>query len=63
MLDQLDQAIGVVACLPQGYDNFSLVDWPYESNRIATDWLNHLQLSEKDKEKICHPNAERVLHP
>jgi predicted TIM-barrel fold metal-dependent hydrolase len=45
-----------------GVDNvlFS-VDWPYESNRVATDWLSHLQISDHDKEKICHLNAERVL--
>jgi predicted TIM-barrel fold metal-dependent hydrolase len=49
--------------LALGVDNvlFS-VDWPYESNRIAADWLSHLQISEQDKEKICHLNAERVLH-
>jgi len=23
------------------------VDWPYESNRIAGDWLSHLQISEQ----------------
>jgi predicted TIM-barrel fold metal-dependent hydrolase len=38
------------------------VDWPYESNRIATDWLGHLQISEQDKAKICHVNAERIPH-
>jgi predicted TIM-barrel fold metal-dependent hydrolase len=45
-----------------GVDNvlFS-VDWPYESNRVATDWLSHLQISDQDKEKICYLNAERVL--
>lgn len=46
-----------------GADNILFsVDWPYESNRTATDWLSHLQLSEQDMEKICHLNAERVLH-
>jgi predicted TIM-barrel fold metal-dependent hydrolase len=46
-----------------GADNILFsVDWPYESNRIATDWLNHLQIADQDKEKICHLNAERVLH-
>ncbi len=45
-----------------GADNIMFsVDWPYESNRIATDWLNHLQISDQDKEKICHLNAERIL--
>jgi predicted TIM-barrel fold metal-dependent hydrolase len=45
-----------------GADNILFsVDWPYESNRIAIDWLSHLQVSDKDKEKICHLNAERIL--
>ncbi len=46
-----------------GADNVMFsVDWPYESNRIAADWLSHLQISDQDKEKICHLNAERILH-
>jgi predicted TIM-barrel fold metal-dependent hydrolase len=45
-----------------GIDNvlFS-VDWPYESNRLAVDFLNGLPLAAADKEKIAHANAERVL--
>jgi hypothetical protein len=38
------------------------VDWPYESNRVATDWLSHLQIADQDKGKICHLNAERILN-
>lgn len=38
------------------------VDWPYESNRVAREWLDHLQIADHDKEKICHLNAERILH-
>jgi len=46
-----------------GVDNvlFS-VDWPYESNRTATDWFKHVPLGDHDKEKIAHLNAERILH-
>jgi predicted TIM-barrel fold metal-dependent hydrolase len=45
-----------------GIDNvlFS-IDWPYESNKIAVDFLNTLPLAPADKEKIAHGNAERVL--
>lgn len=45
-----------------GLDNvlFS-VDWPYEANRTAVDWLTSLPISERDKERIAHINAERVL--
>jgi predicted TIM-barrel fold metal-dependent hydrolase len=48
--------------MAMGVDNvlFS-VDWPYESNRTAADWFAHLQISDQDKEKIAHLNAERVL--
>jgi predicted TIM-barrel fold metal-dependent hydrolase len=46
-----------------GVDNvlFS-VDWPYESNGTAADWFAHLQISDQDKEKLAHLNAERILH-
>ena len=37
------------------------VDWPYESNQLATDFLHHLPISAADKEKIAHLNAERLL--
>jgi 2,3-dihydroxybenzoate decarboxylase len=45
-----------------GIDNvlFS-IDWPYESNKIAMDFLHNLPLALSDKEKIAHGNAERVL--
>jgi predicted TIM-barrel fold metal-dependent hydrolase len=45
-----------------GIDNvlFS-VDWPYESNAGAVDFLRHLPLAPRDMEKIAHLNAERVL--
>ena len=48
--------------MAMGIDNvlFS-VDWPYESNKIAMDFLQHLPFADADKEKIAHGNAERVL--
>lgn len=45
-----------------GIDNVMFsIDWPYESNKIAVDFLNGLPLAAADKEKIAHGNAERVL--
>lgn len=46
-----------------GVDNvlFS-VDWPYLSNRWATEWFEKVPLSDGDKEKIAHLNAARLLH-
>jgi 2,3-dihydroxybenzoate decarboxylase len=45
-----------------GADNvlFS-VDWPYESNTGAVDFLRRQPLSAPDLAKIAHGNAERVL--
>ncbi len=37
------------------------VDWPYEANKTAMDFFNHLALSDRDKEKIAHGNAARIL--
>jgi predicted TIM-barrel fold metal-dependent hydrolase len=45
-----------------GADNvlFS-VDWPYESNKDAVDFLKRQPLSPGDLAKVAHRNAERVL--
>ena len=45
-----------------GVDNvlFS-VDWPYESNAAAVDFLLRQPLAPRDLEKIAHLNAERIL--
>ena len=45
-----------------GIDNvlFS-VDWPYESNAAAVDFLEHQALGPHDMAKVAHLNAERVL--
>jgi len=37
------------------------VDWPYEPNRTGVEFLKRLALSDADREKIAHANAERVL--
>ena len=48
--------------MAMGVDNviFS-VNWPFESNKLGREWLDGLPLSNEDKEKIAHKNAERVL--
>ena len=45
-----------------GVDNvlFS-VDWPYESNSAAVDFLKRQALGPNDLEKVAHANAARVL--
>jgi predicted TIM-barrel fold metal-dependent hydrolase len=45
-----------------GIDNvlFS-VDWPYESNTAAVDFLKRQPLDPNDMAKVAHLNAERIL--
>ncbi len=38
------------------------VDWPYEKNTSATEFLKALPICEQDMERIAHLNAERLLH-
>jgi len=45
-----------------GADNILFaVDWPYEANRTGVEFLKKISLSEADREKIAHRNAERLL--
>ena len=37
------------------------IDWPYEANSIGMAFWNKISLSEADREKIAHGNAERLL--
>jgi predicted TIM-barrel fold metal-dependent hydrolase len=45
-----------------GVDNVMFsVDWPYESNLSAVDFLKRQRLGAHDLEKVAHLDAERVL--
>jgi 2,3-dihydroxybenzoate decarboxylase len=45
-----------------GIDNVMFsVDWPYEPNTTAMEFLRRVPLSPPDLEKFAHGNAERVL--
>ena len=37
------------------------IDYPYESSKAAVDFMDTSSISDTDKEKICHLNAERLL--
>jgi predicted TIM-barrel fold metal-dependent hydrolase len=37
------------------------IDWPYESNRVGSKFLDDLPLSDAQKEQVAYKNAERVL--
>jgi predicted TIM-barrel fold metal-dependent hydrolase len=48
--------------LALGADNIMFaVDWPYEANTTGMEFLKKLSISDVDKEKIAHGNAERIL--
>jgi 2,3-dihydroxybenzoate decarboxylase len=52
----------VCTLLAMGIDNILFaIDWPYESNRTGMEFFNKLSLSDADKAKIAHLNAERIL--
>jgi 2,3-dihydroxybenzoate decarboxylase len=45
-----------------GADNILFaVDWPYDALTAGVNFLRNLPISEGDKRKIAHLNAERVL--
>jgi predicted TIM-barrel fold metal-dependent hydrolase len=37
------------------------VDWPYQSNKVARDWLDKAPISDGDRELIFSGNARRLL--
>jgi predicted TIM-barrel fold metal-dependent hydrolase len=37
------------------------IDWPYEANRTGMEYLRKLSVSDDDRAKIAHRNAERLL--
>jgi len=53
-LQQTVQAIGADRVL-------FAVDYPAESSMVAAKFIESVNLSNEDKEKICHLNAERLL--
>ena len=38
------------------------VDYPLESNKEAVEFMEVLPISNGDKEKVCHVNAERLFN-
>jgi predicted TIM-barrel fold metal-dependent hydrolase len=52
----------VCTALALGMDNILFaIDWPYEPNTAGMDFLNKLSISDADRAKIAHGNAERIL--
>ncbi|HZR69701.1 MAG TPA: amidohydrolase family protein [Burkholderiales bacterium] len=52
----------VCTLLALGADNILFAaDWPYEANTTAAEFLRKISISEGDREKIAHRNAERLL--
>jgi predicted TIM-barrel fold metal-dependent hydrolase len=52
----------VCTLLALGADNILFAaDWPYESNRTAMEFLRGISVSDQDRAKIAHLNAEHLL--
>jgi predicted TIM-barrel fold metal-dependent hydrolase len=52
----------VCTLLALGADNILFAaDWPYEANATAAAFLRNISISDGDREKIAHRNAERIL--
>jgi predicted TIM-barrel fold metal-dependent hydrolase len=52
----------VCTLLALGVDNILFaIDWPYEPNTAGMDFFRKLSISDGDKAKIAHLNAERIL--
>ena len=48
--------------LALGADNILFaIDWPYEANKTGMEFLKKLSISDADRAKIAHLNAERLL--
>jgi predicted TIM-barrel fold metal-dependent hydrolase len=52
----------VCTLMALGADNILFaIDWPYEANTAGMEFLHKLSISDADRAKIAHRNAERVL--
>jgi predicted TIM-barrel fold metal-dependent hydrolase len=59
---QFSQPAFLCTLMALGVDNLLFsVDWPYEANTTAVEFFKNVALSDEDKAKIAHRNAERVL--
>jgi len=48
--------------LALGADNILFaIDWPYEANKTGIEFLRKISISDGDRQKIAHLNAERLL--
>ena len=52
----------VCTLLALGADNILFAfDWPFEPNTTGVEFLKKISISDPDREKIAHGNAERIL--
>ena len=52
----------VCTLLALGADNILFaIDWPYEANKTGIEFLRKISISDGDRQKIAHLNAERLL--
>jgi len=38
------------------------IDYPYQVSPPSVKWMNETAISEEDRHKIFHGNAERIFH-
>lgn len=52
----------ICTLLALGADNILFaVDWPFETTTVGIEFLRNMPINDRDKEKIAHLNAERLL--
>ena len=37
------------------------IDYPYESSIVAAQWIDHANISDLTREKVCHLNAKKLM--
>jgi 2,3-dihydroxybenzoate decarboxylase/5-carboxyvanillate decarboxylase len=38
------------------------IDYPYQPTAPAVQWIDAAELSDEERDKVCHGNAERIFH-
>ena len=37
------------------------IDYPFESTKVASDWISKAALSDSERQAVCSGNATRIL--
>jgi 5-carboxyvanillate decarboxylase len=60
----VEDSLALRYCIDKiGVDNVMwAIDYPYQPTAPAVQWIDSAPLSDTEREKICHGNAERIFH-